>query len=86
MTFYRAVKPKDGTESPYKGRLPIFEIMPVSEKIARLVVDKADAQVIRQQALKEGMSLLLQDGLEKVAQGLTTVDEVLAVANSEDFE
>jgi len=86
MKFYRAVKPKDGTESPYKGRLPIFEIMPISESIARLVVDKVDAGIIRKQAVAEGMTLLLQDGLEKINQGLTTVDELLSVASSEEFE
>lgn len=86
MKFYRAVKPTDGTESPYKGRMPIFEIMPISETIARLIVDKEDVHVIRKQAVKEGMKLLLQDGLEKVSQGLTTVDEVLSVASSDEFE
>ena len=86
MKFYRGIKPKDGTESPYKGRLPIFEIMPITETIARLVVEKADARVIREQAMKEGMALLLQDGIEKVKAGLTTVEEVLSVANSDEYE
>jgi general secretion pathway protein E len=86
MKFYRAVKPTDGTDSPYKGRMPIFEIMPISESIARLIVEKADVHVIRNQAIKEGMRLLMQDGLEKVSQGLTTIDEVLSVATSDEYE
>jgi general secretion pathway protein E len=86
ITFYRAVKPQDGTDSPYRGRLPIFEVMPITESIARLVVEKADAGIIREQAMKEGMALLLQDGIEKIKAGLTTVEEVLSVANSDEFE
>ena len=70
--------------SGYAGRLPIFEIMVMTPAIAQLVVQQADALKIKQQALKDGMTLLVQDGIEKIKQGLTTIEEVLAVATSDE--
>ena len=71
----------------YKGRLPIFEIMKMSHPIARLAMERADTAVITAQAVKDGMTQLFQDGLWKVEQGLTTLDEVLSVATGqEDLE
>jgi len=79
ITFYKAVGCPECTNG-YKGRLPIFEVMPMTPEIARLTIEKADANKIRQAAIKEGMTLLLQDGIEKIKEGLTTIDEVLSVA------
>ncbi len=50
--------------------------------IARLTIESADANRIRETAMKEGMKLLLHDGVEKIKEGLTTIDEVLSVAAS----
>jgi type II secretory ATPase GspE/PulE/Tfp pilus assembly ATPase PilB-like protein len=61
--------------------------MPMTQAIANLTVERADANKIRAIAIKEGMKLLVQDGIEKIKKGLTTVDEVLSVAtNIEGFE
>ena len=70
--------------SGYAGRLPIFEIMVMTPAVAQLVVQQADALKIKQQALKDGMTLLVQDGIEKIKKGLTTIEEVLAVATSDE--
>ena len=84
ISFYQAVGCVKCMNSGYAGRLPIFEIMVMTPAIAQLVVQQADALKIKQQALKDGMTLLVQDGIEKIKQGLTTIEEVLAVATSDE--
>jgi general secretion pathway protein E len=63
----------------YKGRLGIFELLTVSDTIRKMVMSGADAATIKDQAIKEGMVTLLTDGVQKAAQGLTTLEEVLRV-------
>lgn len=64
----------------YLGRIGIFEVMPVSEKIGRLILERAAAAIIEKQALEEGMVTMKQDGYLKVIEGITTIEEVLRVA------
>lgn len=64
----------------YSGRLGIFELMPVSDGIRKLIMSGTDAATIKELAVKEGMKTLLQDGIEKVVKGLTTLEEVLRVS------
>lgn len=66
--------------SGYKGRIGIFEVMPISNKIGRLIMEHAAASVVEQEAVAEGMILMKQDGYLKALEGLTTIDEVLRVA------
>ncbi|EKD62444.1 MAG: hypothetical protein ACD_52C00164G0001 [uncultured bacterium] len=61
----------------YSGRVGIFELLVMSNTIRQLITTKASADQINQQAIKEGMTTMLEDGLNKVKQGITTVDEVL---------
>lgn len=61
----------------YSGRIGIFELLVMSNTIRQLITSKASAEQINQQAIKEGMTTMLGDGLNKVKQGLTTVDEVM---------
>jgi len=61
----------------FKGRCGIFEILPVSEQIQSLVTGRHSAGDIKQQALREGMHTLRDDGWAKVANGTTTIEEVL---------
>jgi type IV pilus assembly protein PilB len=63
--------------SGYRGRIGLYEVMSVSEEIRQLVLAKGDASAIRALALDQGMRALRQDGLEKVAIGVTSVEEVL---------
>ena len=62
----------------FKGRTGIFQVMPVSAQMQELVLQDAGAQVLAQQARREGIASLRQAGLRKVLAGITSLDEVLA--------
>jgi type IV pilus assembly protein PilB len=66
--------------SGYKGRIAIFEVMPMSEAIAKLTMERADTNVVAKQAIKEGMTPLVEDGVRRIIEGVTTIEEVLSVA------
>ncbi len=70
----------DNNNSGYKGRIGIFEVLPVSEKIAQLILQRAPASEIEHQGREEGMITMKQDGYLKVLEGITTIEEVLRVA------
>jgi general secretion pathway protein E len=63
----------------YKGRSGIFEFLNVSDSIQSLMLKSSESHQLRQQAIREGMRTLRQDGVRKVMSGLTTIDEVLRV-------
>lgn len=67
----------------YVGRIGIFEVLEVSKEIKKLITQKNDSDVILQQAIAEGMTTMLEDGLDKVVKGLTTIEEVLRVTKVE---
>jgi len=64
----------------YRGRVGIYEVLAVSEKIGRKILERASSTEIEQLALEEGMISMKQDGYMKVVEGVTTIDEVLRVA------
>ncbi len=84
MEFFKAGGCDKCLNLGYKGRLPVFEVMLMSNALARLVVDKADANVLRTQAVSEGMKLLIEDGVWKIGLGQTTIEEVLSVATMQE--
>ena len=63
----------------YSGRIGVFEVLEVTKDIRDLITKRNDADVILQKAIKEGMTTMLDDGLEKVIKGLTTIEEGLRV-------
>jgi general secretion pathway protein E len=63
----------------YSGRMGLFELLTVSDDIRRMIMKGEDAASIKKQAIKEGMITLLEDGIEKAINGLTTMEEVLRV-------
>ncbi len=65
----------------YKGRVGIYQVMPISEEIQRIILRDGSALEIAEQAEREGVRSLRQSGLHKVRQGLTSLEEVLAVTN-----
>ena len=67
-------------DTGYQGRVGIFEVLPVSEKIARMITERAPAAQIEKQAIEEGMILMKQDGYLKALEGGTTIEEVKRVA------
>ena len=64
----------------YKGRIGIYEVLPVSERISRLILERKDEKTIVDEAVSEGMITMRQDGYLKVLRGQTTIEEVLRVA------
>jgi type II secretory ATPase GspE/PulE/Tfp pilus assembly ATPase PilB-like protein len=67
----------------YLGRVGLFEVLEVSKNIRRLITERADSDVIAKAAMAEGMRSMFEDGLIKVRDGITTIEEVLRVAKSE---
>jgi len=67
----------------YSGRIGIFEVIEVTNRIRKLITEKNDSDIINKEAIEEGMTTMLEDGLEKVKKGLTTVKEVLRVTKVE---
>ncbi|HKY60511.1 MAG TPA: ATPase, T2SS/T4P/T4SS family, partial [Gemmatimonadota bacterium] len=64
-------------DTGYRGRIGLFEVMPISRAIRRLITEHATTEAIRRQAQEDGMITLREDGLAKVKAGITTLDEVL---------
>ncbi|HOJ27732.1 MAG TPA: type II secretion system ATPase GspE [Spirochaetota bacterium] len=64
----------------YLGRTGIYELLPVTNDIRKLIMEHADAVQIKEKAISNGMKTLLQDGVEKALQGITTLEEVLRVS------
>ncbi len=83
ITFYKAVGCPECNETGYKGRLAIFEVMVMTNELAQLTIAKVSTAELRREAIKEGMTTLVQDGIAKVAQGLTSPEEVLRVASTD---
>lgn len=69
----------------YAGRVGIFEILSISKEIRRLITQRQDSDLIMQQAIKEGMITMLDDGLMKVSKGVTTIEEILRVTKVESL-
>jgi len=65
----------------YKGRVGIYQVMPISEAIESLILAHAAAPEIEAQAVREGVLTLRQAGLQKVREGLTSLEEILACTN-----
>ena len=63
----------------FRGRAGLYEVMPMSEEIQRLTVDRASADDLRKTAIEQGMMTLRDDGLEKARMGLTSIGEIARV-------
>jgi len=63
----------------YMGRAGIFEVMPITDNIRDAITSKKSADEIKKIAVREGMKTMIEDGLEKVKVGITTIDELLRV-------
>lgn len=65
----------------YKGRVGVYQVMPISEDIQRLILEDGSAMQIAEQAEKDGIRSLRDSGLVKVMQGVTSLEQVLAITN-----
>ncbi|MEK7497956.1 MAG: ATPase, T2SS/T4P/T4SS family [Patescibacteria group bacterium] len=80
IKLYRGKPTPENNNSGYLGRVGIFEVMTVTEKIARLILGRSPASDLDKIAREEGMISLKQDGYLKALEGTTTLEEVLRVA------
>ncbi len=80
ITLYRGKPTPENNNSGYQGRVAIFEVMPVSSTISHMILQRSPAGDIEKQAKLEGMVTLKQDGVLKAIEGVTTIEEVLRVA------
>jgi type IV pilus assembly protein PilB len=80
LKLYRGKKCEACNQSGYSGRIGIFEVLPITEKVAKLIMERAPASKIEQQAREEGMVTMKQDGYLKAIEGVTSLEEVLRVA------
>ncbi len=77
--LYRGRGCENCAQTGFRGRTGIFELLLVTDEIRRMIVKQADANRIRAAARQEGMRTLLEDGIQKVVAGMTTLGEVLRV-------
>lgn len=80
VKLYKGAGCNECGDSGYIGRVGIFEVVTVTEKIAHLILQRADAETIQKQAVAEGTITMKQDGYLKALAGITTIEEVLRVA------
>ncbi len=80
VKLYKGKGCADCNNSGYYGRVGIFEVLSITEKISRLILERSPASAIEKQAREEGMITLKQDGYLKVLEGITTLEETLRVA------
>jgi len=78
ILFYKP-KPSEKCTDGYKGRIGIFEVLPVTETIKEMIVKQSTSDQIQKQAIKEGMRTMIEDGFVKAAQGATSIEEILRV-------
>jgi len=77
MAFYRGKGCKACNKSGYRGRTGLFEFLVLSDDIRQLIMEKAQVGFIREAAKKNGFKTLREDGVEKIKQGVTTIEEVV---------
>ena len=74
--FYKGKGCDECGHKGYSGRIGIYEVLPITEDVRSLVIKKSTSDDIQKQAVEDGMVTMLIDGLDKVASGLTTIEEV----------
>ena len=77
--LYRPVGCSGCAKTGYKGRLALHEVMSVTEELERLAVQRSSSTEIGRVAREQGMTGLREDGMEKVRQGATSIEEILRV-------
>ncbi|HKR80400.1 MAG TPA: type II secretion system ATPase GspE [Nitrospira sp.] len=82
-TFYRGVGCPACTQTGYRGRTGIHELLVLDDEVRRLIGNKADAAAIRQAAVSRGMVLLKEEAAEKIFAGITTTEEVMRMTQQE---
>ena len=84
ITFRRGAGCENCRQTGYQGRLAIYEICVVTEPLKRLIMQKRDGGELKQAAIAQGMLTLRQDGWRRVAEGKTTIEEVVRVTQTDE--
>jgi type IV pilus assembly protein PilB len=79
FVFYRAMGCEDCNHTGYRGRIALYEVMRVGDKVRRLIAQRCGEDMVRDAAVTAGMITLGEDGLAKVKAGITTAEELLRV-------
>ncbi|MDP9254451.1 MAG: GspE/PulE family protein, partial [Verrucomicrobiota bacterium] len=82
--YYRGEGCDNCRQTGYRGRTAIYEICVVTEPLRRLIIRKATGSELKQRAIQDGMVSLRQDGWRRVTQGITTVEEVVRVTQTDE--
>lgn len=80
VTLFKGRGCKECGDAGFLGRVGIYEVLPISDHVSQLVLARADAIAIEKLATEEGMITMKQDGYLKALEGITTIEEVLRVA------
>ncbi len=81
LLLYRGKGKDDACKGTgYLGRIGIFEVLPNSDKLMKLIIERSPAETIQKLAVEEGMTTMMEDGYLKATEGITTIEEVLRVA------
>ncbi|MHB0935844.1 MAG: GspE/PulE family protein [Armatimonadota bacterium] len=83
VNFYRGAGCSFCRQTGYKGRIGVYELMLIDNEIRELILQKAPTHVLRQAALEAGMITLKQDAMQKILEGVTTMEEALRVIYTE---
>ena len=83
--FMRGAGCDNCRQTGYQGRMAIYEICVINEAMRRLIVQKRDGGELKQAAVGQGMETLRQDGWRRVAQGKTTIEEVVRVTQNDEI-
>ncbi len=77
--FFRSSGCQSCSNTGYRGRIGLYEVMPMTEEIERLTVERASSETVKRVAIEQGMFTLRDDGLHKAASGLTSIEEIARV-------
>jgi general secretion pathway protein E len=84
VKLYRGAGCENCRQTGYQGRMAIYEICVITEPLKRLIMQKRDGGELKQCAIREGMMTLRQDGMRRVLEGKTTIEEVLRVTQTDE--
>src|SRR5881398_2506346 len=84
LRFYRGSGCENCRHTGYQGRVAIYEICLVTEPLRRLILQKRDGSELKQCAIAQGMETLRHDGWRRVGQGITTIEEVVRVTQTDE--
>jgi type II secretory ATPase GspE/PulE/Tfp pilus assembly ATPase PilB-like protein len=81
MKFYKGKGCDNCNHKGYSGRVCIYEVLPITQKLRDLIIQKPTEEELFKAGTSEGMITMFQDGLDKISSGLTTIEEVFRVVS-----